>query len=279
MLSHAAKQVGGYGWAFGLHEALDQFGALVGPLAVAGVLAVRHGGFRFAFAMLAVPAAIMLAILVVARVLYPRPEEMETRPPDVRTEGLPHVFWIYLAGGALVAVGFADFPLIAFHFAKASTVSTSFVPIFYAVAMGVSGLGSLLFGRLFDRVGIGILVPLTLVSALFAPLVFLGGFWPALVGVSLWGVGMGVHESIVPAAVAPMVPIQRRASAYGLFTAGYGIAWFLGSAAIGGLYTVSRVAVVVFSIAAELAAVPFFLRVRQLTQGRPDEAGSSSGQG
>src|SRR2546430_763166 len=279
MLSHAAKQIGGYGWAFGLHEALDQFGALVGPLAVAGILAVRTGGVRFACAMLPVPAGIMLTILVVARLLYPRPEEMETSPPDVRTEGLPRVFWVYLAGGALVAVGFADFPLIAFHFAKTSTVSTSFVPIFYAVAMGVSGLGSLLFGRLFDRVGIGILVPLTLVSALFAPLVFLGGFWPALVGVSLWGIGMGVHESIVPAAVAPMVPVQRRASAYGLFTAGYGIAWFLGSAAIGGLYTVSRGAVVVFSIAAELAAVPFFLRVRQLTPGRADEAGSSSGQG
>src|SRR5205823_12085185 len=145
----------------------------------------------------------------------------------------PRVFWIYLIGAALVAIGFADFPLIAFHFHTASTVSTASIPIFYATAMGVSGLGSLGFGRLFDRVGIGILVPLTLVSALFAPLVFLGGFWPALVGVSLWGVGMGVHESIVPAAVAPMVPIQRRASAYGLFTAGYGIAWFLGSAAIG----------------------------------------------
>jgi MFS family permease len=263
MLSHAAKQIGGYGWAFGLHEALDQFGALVGPLAVAGVLAVRHGGYRLAFAMLAVPAGIMLVILVVARLLYPRPEEMETDPPDVRTEGLPRVFWIYMGGAALVAVGFADFPLIAFHFAKTSTVSSSFVPIFYAVAMGVSGLASLLFGRLFDRVGIGILVPLTVVSALFAPLVFLGGFWPALVGVSLWGVGMGVHESIVPAAVAPMVPVQRRASAYGLFTAGYGISWFLGSVAIGGLYTASVRAVVVFSIAAELAAIPFFLRVRQ----------------
>src|SRR5438552_6503498 len=93
MLSHAAKEMGGYGWAFGLHEALDQFGALVGPLAMAGILAVRHGGFRLAFATLAVPAAIMLAILVVARVLYPRPEEMETSPPEVRTEGLPHVFW------------------------------------------------------------------------------------------------------------------------------------------------------------------------------------------
>ena len=204
-----------------------------------------------------------LCVLGVARVLYPRPEEMETNPPDIRAEGFPRVFWVYLAGAVLVAVGFADFPLIAFHFAKTSTVSSSFVPIFYAVAMGVSGIGSLVFGRLFDRVGIGVLVPLTAATALFAPLVFLGGFWPALAGVSLWGLGMGVHESIVPAAVAPMVPLQRRASAYGLFTAGYGVCWFLGSAAIGGLYTVSHGAVVAFSVAAELAAIPFFLRVRR----------------
>ncbi|HYT79575.1 MAG TPA: hypothetical protein VEQ37_10035 [Actinomycetota bacterium] len=174
------------------------------------------------------------------------------------------MFWIYLAGGALVAVGFADFPLIAFHFNKAGTVSSSLIPIFYAVGMGVSGLGSLLFGRLFDRVGIGVLIPLTIASALFAPLVFLGGFWPALVGMSLWGVGMGVHESIVPAAVAPMVPVQRRASAYGLFTAAYGVSWFLGSVPIGFLYQfVSAGAAVAFCIAAELAAIPFFLRVRQ----------------
>jgi MFS family permease len=263
MLSYAAKQIGGYGWAFGLHEALDQFGALIGPLAIAGVLAVRHGGYRLAFATLAVPAAIMLGILAAARLLFPRPEEMETNPPDVRTEGLPRVFWVYLSGSVLVALGFADFPLIAFHFAKSSTVSFTFVPIFYAVAMGVSGVGSLVFGRLFDRVGIRILIPLTIVSALFAPLVFLGGFWPALVGVSLWGLGMGVHESIVPAAVAPMVPVQHRASAYGLFTAGYGVFWFIGSAAIGGLYAVSIGAVVAFCLVAELAAIPFFLRVSQ----------------
>jgi len=269
MLSHAAKQIGGFGWAFGLHEALDQFGALVGPLAIAGVLAVRHGGYRLAFVVLAAPAAIMLAILLVARLLYPRPEEMETNPPDVRTEGLPRVFWIYLGGSALVAMGFADFPLIAFHFHRAGTLSPTMIPIFYATAMGVSGLGSLVFGRLFDRVGIGVLVPLTVVSALFAPLVFLGGFWPALVGVSLWGLGMGVHESIVPAAVAPMVPMHRRASAYGLFTAGYGVFWFLGSVAIGGLYGLSRGAVVAFSMVCELAAIPFILRVRrQITSAR-----------
>src|SRR6266496_5151984 len=75
----------------------------------------------------------------------------------------------------LVAAGFADFSLIAFHFAQASTVSSTLIPVFYAVAMGVGGIGSLLFGRLFDRFGISVLIPLTIISALFAPLVFLGG--------------------------------------------------------------------------------------------------------
>src|SRR5207248_1106558 len=136
------------------------------------------------------------------------PEEMEVNPPDVRAKGLPHVFWVYLVGAMLVAAGFADFPLVAYHFTRASTVPSTWVPVFYAVAMGVSGTGSLVFGRLFDRFGISVVVPLTLLSALFAPLVFLCGFWAALVGVALWGLGIGVHESIIPAAVAPMVPAQ-----------------------------------------------------------------------
>jgi MFS family permease len=137
------------------------------------------------------------------------------------------------------------------------------VPIFYAIAMGVSGTGSLIFGRLFDRVGISVLVPLTLISALFAPLVFLGGFWGALIGIALWGLGMGVHEPIVPAAVALMVPSQRRASAYGLFTAGYGMFWFLGSALIGILYDVSLPLLIAFCLVVELAAIPLFIAVRQ----------------
>ena len=144
------------------------------------------------------------------------------------------------------------------------TLFCSWVPIFYAVGMGAGGLGSLLFGRLFDRTGIGILIPLTLLAAGFAPLVFLGNFWLALVGVSLWGIGMGVHESIVPAAVAHMVSADRRASAYGLFTAGYGIFWFFGSAAIGALLDVSVPVVVAFAVVVELASILFFVRVRAI---------------
>jgi MFS family permease len=264
MLSHAAGQIG-YGWGFGVHEALDQFGAMFGPLLVALILATSQHDYKAAFATLAVPAAIMLSLLAVARLLYPRPHELDARPAHGSTEGLPKAFWIYLAGAALAAAGFADFPIIAYHFEISGTVRADLTPLFYAAAMAVSGTGSVLFGRLFDRHGIGILVPLTAIAAAYAPLAFLGGFWASLVGVCLWGLGMGVHESIIPAAVAPMVSPTRRASAYGLFTGVYGIAWCLGSIAIGALFGVSLGVVVAFALLAELAAVLLILIVRRRT--------------
>jgi len=260
MLSHAGKQLGGYGWAFGLHEALDQFGAMFGPLAVAAVLA-HHGSYHEAFAVLLIPALINLSLVLLARALYPKPENMETSLPTIGGPHLPRVFWIYLIGAVLVAAGFADYPLIAFHFQRSGTVTGDWIAIFYSIAMAVSGMGSLVLGRLFDRFGFVVLVVLTLVSALFAPLVFLGGFWAALVGAAIWGLGMGVHESIIPAAVTPMAPLNRRASAFGTFTAGYGIFWFIGSAAIGILYDISLSAVIAFCVIAQLAAVPIFVWV------------------
>jgi predicted MFS family arabinose efflux permease len=260
MLSHAGKEAGGYGWVFGVHEAMDQFGAMFGPLVVAAVLA-RRGSYHMAFAVLLVPALINLAFVLLARLLYPRPQDLETAPPNVQATGLPRIFWIYLGGAALVAAGFADYPIIAFHFSVTGHVPGDWIAIFYSVAMAVSGTGSLVLGRLFDRFGFSVLIALTLIAALFAPLVFLGGFWVALVGAAIWGLGMGTHESMIPAAVAPMVPAERRASAFGLFTAGYGVFWFLGSAAIGILYDISLPATIAFCVVAELAAVPFFVWV------------------
>ncbi len=271
MLSHAAKQMG-YGWGFGVHEALDQFGALFGPLVAAGVLAER-GDYRTAFAVLVIPAIVTITMLVCARLLYPRPEDLEACVPKIHAEGLPRVFWVYLAGAGLVAAGFADFTLIAFHFEKANVIPNSWIPVSYSIAMACSGIGSLLFGRLFDRVGFWILLPLTVIAAASSPLVFLGRFWPALIGSALWGVGMGVHESIIPAAVATMVPQQRRPSAYGIFTGGYGVFWFIGSVIIGRLYDISVSALIIFSVVAQLAAIPLFISVNK-RQGGSDTVAS-----
>jgi MFS family permease len=270
MLSHAGKQAGGYGWAFGLHEALDQFGAMFGPLAVAAIL-TRNGSYREAFAVLLVPALINISLVLTARWLYPKPEDMEAASSNFGSTHLPRMFWAYLLGAILVAAGFADYPLIAFHLSRSDSVTSNWIAIFYAVAMAVSGTGSLVLGRLFDRFGFTVLVVLTLVSALFAPLVFLGGSWLALLGAAIWGLGMGVHESVIPAAVAPMVSPRRRASTFGMFTACYGIFWFVGSAAIGILYDLSLSAVIAFCVVTQLIAVPIFALV-----GRHSRASSAA---
>jgi predicted MFS family arabinose efflux permease len=213
-----------------------------------------------AFALLAVPAVIELSFLAVARLSYPNPSELSAGKAKLATtDRMPRAFWVYLGAAALVGAGFADFPLIAYHFERSRIVSTELVPVFYAVAMAVGGAGSLVFGRLFDRFGMKLLVPLTLLSAVYAPLVFLGGFWEGLAGVVFWGVGTGVQESIIPAAVARMVSRDRRASAFGIFTGGYGVAWFAGSTVIGVLFGISLPAVVAFAMVSEVAALPFFV--------------------
>jgi MFS family permease len=268
MLAHAAEEIG-YGWAFGLHEALDQFGATFGPLLVALVLLLDHQHYKLAFALLAVPGVLELVILAVARFTYPHPEDLEGPKAKVETtKGMPRTYWIYLSAAALVGAGFADFPLIAYHFERAHVVSTEFIPVFYAIAMAVGGAGSLIFGRLFDRFGMRLLVPLTIIAGVYAPLVFLGNFGTGLAGVILWGLGSGVQESIIPAAVGRMVSGDRRASAYGIFTGVYGIAWFAGSTAIGLLFGLSLPAVVAFSMAAEFIALPLFISTRrQISEG------------
>jgi hypothetical protein len=168
---------------FGIHEAMDQSGAMLGPLLVSAVLGWR-GSYHLAFAVLAIPAIFNLACVGAARLLYPQPHLLDRGVEDDRPEALdtryPRTFWIYLAGAAAAAIGFADYPLIAFHFGRAGTVPGTWIAIFYAIAMGVSGGASLLFGRLFDRFGFPLLILLSLVSAAFAPLVFLGGFWMAM---------------------------------------------------------------------------------------------------
>ena len=263
MLSHATVKIG-RGWGFGLHEAMDQVGAMIGPLIIAGVF-YFHGGYREAFGVLLIPAAVAILILIFARILYPSPRDLEiTKLFQMETKGLSKVYWLYLFAVALNGAGYADFPLIAYHFKKVATVSEQWIPVFYAVAMGVDALAALLFGYLFDRKGLLVLIISVALSAGFAPLCFLGGFYSALLGMILWGVGMGAQESIMRAAVALLVPMEKRGTGYGVFNTGYGLFWFLGSITLGVLYDFSISTLIVFSVILQLAAIPFLLKVRKM---------------
>src|SRR6266478_1410765 len=229
MISYAGKSIG-RGWVFGLNEGLDQAGAAISPLIVAFILYYK-GGYRAGFGVLLAPAILCVITLAIARFWYPKPHELETESADFsKAKGFPKAFWIYVAAGALIAAGFADFSLISFHFQKAAVVSPSTIPLFYAVAMGAGALTNLVFGRLFDRVGFSIAILAFFLGAFFAPLVFLGQFRLILTGMVLWGIGMGAQNSLLKAMLADVIAPSKRSTGFGLFYTAFGVAWFLGSA-------------------------------------------------
>jgi MFS family permease len=259
MLSHAASRTG-LGWGFALHEAMDQTGAIVGPLLVSAVLYLQYG-YAAAFAVLLIPALLAMIAVANARWLFPRPRDFDLAPPALHAGGLRRAYWLYMIAIALVGAGYADFPLIAYHFGRTGVLSAPLIPILYAVAMASDAAASLLLGPLFDRRGMVVLAAGVTLAAAASPLVFLGGATAAVAGMILWGIGMGTQESVMRAVIAGMTASDRRATAFGIFNAVFGAAWFVGSAALGILYDQSVTAVAVLSLVLQLLAVPLLLAV------------------
>jgi MFS-type transporter involved in bile tolerance (Atg22 family) len=260
MLSDAAHSIG-QGWGFGIHEALDQTGAMIGPLLVAAAVAI-NGGYRAGFIILTIPAVLGLATLMRARATYPNPHDLQSNRGELPPSALPRTFWLFLAAGACIAAGYADFPLIAFRFQKHNVMSPGLIPLYYTAGMGAAGVGALGLGRIFDRLGVPVITVAVTAAAVFAPLVFFGGAWVALVGVILWGLGLGVQGATIRAAIAPLVSPDKKGTAFGIFDTGFGLSWFAGSVVLGILYDVSIPALVGFSMVAQLAGVTVLVIVK-----------------
>lgn len=257
MLSYAGTQMGS-GWAFGLHEALDQLGAVLGPLIVAIVLAINNN-YNESFALLLIPALLALIILAFGRYSYPHPKRFDTSSTFLQTTGFPQVFWIFLLAMALLGMGFVDFPLIAYHLKSIALVPNIIIPIFYAIAMGIDGIAALAFGRLYDRTGMIILVFAAFVSSIIAPFAFMENSYSVLFGMICWGVSLGAQEALTGAIIGGMISKDKRSTAYGIFNTGYGFAWFIGSTLMGIFYDFSIPLLVAFSIITQLLSVPLLI--------------------
>jgi len=254
LLSFGTQKMG-RGWGYGLHEAMDQIGATVGPLLVSAVLFYQHQNYQMAFGILFIPAIIAVSILLYCRHLYPSPEKLEIKTTSIDSQGFNRRYWIYVLAAAFIAAGYIDFPLIAYHFKTKALMSDSVIPLFYAVAMATDAMAALIFGKMFDRKGIKSLFLAILLSSFFAPMVFLGGFNWALAGMILWGIGMGAQESILKSEIAEMIPSEKRGTAFGTFNTVYGLFWFAGSTLMGYLYDFSIVSLIIFSVVSQLFAV------------------------
>ena len=276
IMSFAATQEG-TGKSFGLQELLDQIGAFLGPVLLYLVMLFQTEGSTFqiysaCFAVLAVPGAITIVLLLVTKHKFPNPEQFEPEPKEYVPFRMKKEFVLYIAGISLFAFGFIDYSIILMHVSRLYTplasglaetsalVNSGTLPLLYAGAMLVDAAAALVFGHMYDKKGVRALVWSTLLSAPFALFVFAFDSIPALLlGIALWGVGMGAQESILKAAVSSMVPKSSRATGYGIFECSFGVFWFLGSWLLGALYDVSIPAMVAVSMAAQLAASPRYL--------------------
>jgi MFS family permease len=269
MLAEAGTSVG-QGRAFALHEAMDQTGAFTGPLLVAAMVAL--GGYGLGFGILAVPAAAALALLTWLRRAVPDPAAYAAAPvapsaapaaddASVPSLRLPGAFWRYTAFSALTMLGFATFPVLGFHLVHRGVLPAGLVPVVYATAMGADALAALASGRSYDRRGLGALVVLPVLAAAVPWLAFSTTAVLAWAGALVWGAALGVQESTMRAAVADFAPPGRRGTAYGTFTAAYGVAWLGGSTLVGVLYDVSTTTVALAVTGIEAAALALFLVV------------------
>lgn len=276
IMSFAASQEG-IGKSFGLQEVLDQIGAFMGPVLLYLVMLFKTDGtqfeiYSFCFAVLAVPGAITLVLLLVTKHRFPNPEHFEPEPKDFVPFKMKRSFVLYIIGISLFAFGFIDYSIIIMHVSRTyshlasglaentSLISSGTLPLLYAGAMLVDAVAALFFGLLYDKSGVKALVWSTIISTPFAVFVFMFDSVPMLlVGIALWGVGMGAQESILKAAVTSMVPKASRATGYGMFECSFGAFWFLGSWALGVLYDVNITVMVVVSVAAQLASIPFYI--------------------
>lgn len=265
LLAHAGSKMG-RGKAFAVHEALDQSGALLGPLLVGAVVAAA--GYPEGFAVLAAPGAVAIVAVVILRRLVPRPEVFGARAdddgddpaPDSRAP-LPPRFWWYAAFTSVAMLGFPTFGVLSFHLEARNVLAPGLIPVTYSVAMAAGAVVALASGAFYDRFGLRVL-PVALVLSAAVPFLSFS-LLPPLVwtGAAVWGAAMGLHESTMRAAVADLVPDTKRATAYGVFTASYGLAWLAGSVLIGWAYQSAPELLVVIVVGSQIAALALFAPV------------------
>jgi len=264
MLSYATKKVG-RGWGFAVHEALDQIGAVIGPVVFSLVL-LFHGDYREGFTLLWIPALLTLAVLAIARKKVPSPQKLEapgeTSRPNIQGK-LPRVFWFYTVFTLFSMAGFANFQLISYHLKVQAIVPDAQIPMMYAIAMGVDALAALLVGKTYDKIGLISLLAIPLLTLPIPFLAFSHSYSLVLISIVLWGVVMGIQETIMRAAVADLTSVERRGFAYGVFNTALGAGWLLGGALMGLLYEISINYLILFAVVMELISIPLFFVVRR----------------
>lgn len=280
ILSGVADQQVGVGFAFGLQEALDQIGAFAGPLIFTALFYFtgRNGiaEYQMGYRALIIPyIALMLLLYLVSRRVKSRQLLPAHQAKPVEEQTNP-IFWMYMAFTFFCTMGFVNFSTVGYHLKTAGLMSDGNIVLLYSMAMAVDAVAALVVGRAYDKCkkssgeksgGLLILVILPILS-LLQPFFSLSHSVPLLcIGLVLFGIIMGMHETVMRSAIADVTPFHKRGIAYGIFNAAYGLALFIGASLMGFLYDLQQLPLLyLFTILSEILSLILYVKLRTLVK-------------
>ena len=277
ILSQATKQVG-TGFGFGLNEAMDQIGAIAGPLLFMFIFMHDRikdknlGDYQTGYRWLWIPFVLLMGCVLIAYLRHPHPETLETTAKKNESEKLPKIFWLYTAFSFFATMGFVNFVLVAYHIKTRHLLSDVQIPLLYAVAMAIDGIFAVWIGKLYDKMkedaqhewaGIGTLLLIPVFSLVIPFLAFTTVPGLVIFSIVLWGVVMAAHETIMKSAIADITPLRKRGTGYGILNTAYGLAMLAGGTLMGFLYERSLTTLMIGAAAVELLSLPFFFAMQR----------------
>ncbi len=271
IISYVAKKVG-TGFGFGIHEFLDQVGALAGPLLISLVFlnfkTISLKEYKYAYSLLLIPFLVLMIFLFFAYFSFKNFRIEKERKKE--KEKFSGIFWLYIFFTFVTTLGFINFVILGYHFKFKNVIPEVQIPLLYSLAMVVDAITALLIGKTYDRLkkrsekfGLLLLFLIPLLTLLIPFLVFANNFTLIILGILFFGIVIGSHETIMRAAIADITPISKRGSAYGIFTAFYGFASLIGSALIGIFYEVSIFYLTVFIFITQIFALAIFYHLKR----------------
>ncbi|NWG10644.1 MFS transporter [Candidatus Bathyarchaeota archaeon] len=266
VLSFISKDVGA-GKAFGIHEFLDQVGAIVGPAMVATLMLFSINNYNFTFTFLFIPFLILLAALIYTyRKVGAKTVIAEPPRTEGKSEKLAKPFYIYTFAVLLNTVGLITFSLILFKAAAILPETEQWmVPLIYVLIQAVDAPVALIGGYAYDKYGIGILV-IPFILSIFPPLLTVAAtdLSIIIVAAAIFGLVLGMQESIYRAAVSELTPVASRGTAYGIFNTAYGAGFLISGVVFGSVMQlqIPFVATVLYVLVTQIMATASLLSIR-----------------
>ncbi len=279
VLSGVAENQVGIGFAFGLQEALDQLGAFLGPLVFTAFFYFAGkseiGEYQSGYKLLLVPFVILMFFLyfayrkITSAKLLPSPQNK-----GFQNEKLEPVFWIYTIFTFFCAAGFVNFSTTGYHLKAGGLMSDGNITLLYSLAMLVDAVAALIVGKAYDRRkektgkktgGILVLAVIPLLTMALPLLTLSNSTTLIIIGMMLFGIVMGTHETIMRSAIADITPYRKRGTGYGIFNTAYGLALLAGAALMGLFYDMkSTQSIIAYTVLMEIIAVAIYMKMNSV---------------